>query len=95
MNQQCGRTDENTRLWRAEDGIHIDVRGLDPPQPVVRLFELIDASQVGAAVVTHFSYEPTFLYPELEYRGWDHEIVACDDDDADCEDVTLRLVRFA
>ena len=95
MRHPCGRPDESTRIWRAADGVHIDVRGLDPPEPIVRLLELIDASEVGAAVVAHFGYEPIFVYPDLDDRGWDHEIVTCDHDDAECEDVTLRLVRFA
>jgi len=51
MSHHCGRPDESTRIWHAEDGVHIDVRGLDPPQPIVRLFELIDASEIGAAVI--------------------------------------------
>jgi uncharacterized protein DUF2249 len=95
MRHNCEQTDESTRLWLAEDGVHIDVRGLDPPQPIVRLLELIDASQVGSAVTAQFSYDPAVLYPEFDARGWDYEIVTSDDDGAECEDITLRLVRFA
>lgn len=93
MRHDYEQTDEGIRLWQAEDGVHIDVRGLDPPQPIVRLFELIDARQVGS-VIAQFSYDPAVLYPEFDARGWDYEIITCDDDDPECEDVILRLVRF-
>lgn len=96
MNQHCGRPDDGARVWQAEDGVHIDVRGLDPPAPTLRLFELIKASEVGTTVIAHFDREPIFLYPDLDDRGWDHEIVASGHDHASCEDdVRLRLVRFA
>jgi hypothetical protein len=94
MSHHYDRSDEATRLWQADDGVHIDVRGLDPPQPIVRLLELIDTRQVGS-VIAQFSYDPAVLYPEFDARGWYYEIITSDGDDAECEDVTLRLVRFA
>lgn len=95
MSYHYEQTDESTRMWRAEDGVHIDVRGLDHPEPIERLLELIDASEVGTAVIALFSYEPSFLYPEFDHRGWSYEISGAEDDDAECEDITLRLVRLA
>jgi len=94
MSHDYGQMEEDTRMWRAQDGVHIDVRGLDHPEPIVKLLRLIDANEVGGAVTALFSYEPSFLYPELDHRGWGYEIITADDD-AECEDVTLRLVRFA
>ena len=31
------------RRWTAADGIHLDVRGLAPPGPLVAIVELIDS----------------------------------------------------
>ena len=93
MSHHYGQADENARIWRAEDGVHIDVRGLDHPEPIVRLLQLIDTNEVGTAVTALLSYEPRFLYPEFDHRGWGYEIVTTADDDAECEDFTLRLVR--
>ena len=55
-------------------------------------FETIDG-KVDAALVGHFDREPIFLYPELEERGWSHEVVElhC----GDCEGgFMLRMVRW-
>jgi len=95
MSHHYARAEENTRTWWAEDGVHIDVRGLDHPEPIVRLLQLIDANEVGSAVTALFSYEPRVLYPEFDHRGWSYEIVTAGEDEAECEDVALRLVRSA
>ena len=58
------------RCWREADGVHIDVRGLDPPEPLVAILRLIDASSDGGPVVVHHDRDPRLLYPELAERGW-------------------------
>jgi hypothetical protein len=74
--------------WR-EDGIaHIDVRGLEPPQPMVAILALIEAEGTGDTVIVHHEREPLFLYPELDERGWGHEMIA-----GDPGEVRLRLTR--
>jgi hypothetical protein len=43
----------------------------------------------------HLDREPIFLYPELDDRGWAHEIVAAACGDPACEDeVRLQLTRL-
>jgi hypothetical protein len=43
----------------------------------------------------HLDQEPLFLYPELDDRGWSHELVSSSCGDPSCEDeVRLRLVRM-
>lgn len=74
-------------LWREADGAHLDVRGLEPPQPMVRILELIDSGEVDALTV-HHERDPVFLYPELEERGWRCRIVA-----ETPGEVRLRLTR--
>jgi hypothetical protein len=82
-------------VWRAPDGTHLDVRGLEPPQPMIRILRLIDSGEVDDVLVVHLDREPIFLYPELDDRGWSHEIVAAACGDPACEDeVRLHLVRM-
>jgi len=59
------------RRWTAPDGIHIDVRGLAPPGPLVAIVALIE-SIGGAAtpVILHHDRDPVMLYGELAERGW-------------------------
>lgn len=61
-------------LWTEADGPHLDVRGLEPPQPLVQILALIDAGEVSQLTV-HHERDPVFLYPELEQRGWRCRIV--------------------
>ncbi len=86
--------EDGTRVWRTADAMHIDVRGLEPPEPMVEILRLIDQGEVDAVLIAHFDREPIFLYPELDDRGWSHEVVSsCGD--ADCtHEVTLRIVRL-
>lgn len=55
--------------WLEADGLHLDVRGLEPPQPLVQILALIDSGEVDRLIV-HHERDPVFLYPELEERGW-------------------------
>ena len=78
------------RLWR-EGGIpHIDVRGLEPPEPMLAILRLLEQPDCGASVIVHHEREPMFLYPELAERRWRHEIV-----EGDPGEVRLRLTRAA
>lgn len=82
-------------MWQGADGLHLDVRGFDPPQPMIRILSLIDSGEVKDTLIVHLDREPIFLYPELEDRGWSHEIIAASCGDPACEDeVRLHLVRM-
>lgn len=95
MSCDCEPPQEGERLWWSADGLHLDVRGLPPPEPMVKILSLIDGGQVEGALIVHLDREPIFLYPELEDRGWSHEIVQSSCGDPGCdEDVKLRLVRW-
>lgn len=95
MSCDCTPPEEGTRLWHTPDGTHLDVRGLEPPEPMVTILRLIDGGEIQGELIVHLDREPIFLYPELEDRGWAHEIVPATCGDAACEDdVKLRLVRW-
>ena len=51
----------------------LDVRGLEPPQPMVRVLEEIERLGPGARLEVHHDRRPLFLYPQLDDRGFRHE----------------------
>ena len=59
-----------TRRWTAEDGLHLDVRGMKPPEPMVAILSAIDQDAAGPGFTVHLDRDPVFLYPELAERGW-------------------------
>jgi uncharacterized protein DUF2249 len=90
----CGCRDGN-ETWLSADGMHLDVRGLEPPQPMVKILGLIDSGEAGDVLVVHLDREPIFLYPELDDRGWSHDMLTDRCDDPGCADeVKLRLMRM-
>lgn len=87
------RPPEPYRVWRTADGVHIDLRGLQ--EPMAALLQTIESSGVDSALVGHFDGEPIDLYPELEDRGWSHEVIDSHCGSPDCEDgLMLRMVRW-
>jgi uncharacterized protein (DUF2249 family) len=61
---------EGALSWREDDGLHIDVRKLKPPEPMLAILRLLDAAAPGEVVVVHHERIPQYLYPELAERGW-------------------------
>ncbi len=51
----------------------LDVRGLEPPQPMLRVLQEIDRLGPGAELEVHHDRRPLFLYPQLDERGFTHE----------------------
>jgi hypothetical protein len=86
--------DDESRLWQSADGIHIDVRGLNPPEPMLAILALLEKDDVSS-LIAHLDREPLFLYPELDERGWAYELLPPECGDQSCtHDVRLRLVRL-
>ena len=95
MSCDCKGPEDGSRKWRTPDGMHIDVRGLSPPEPAVKILQLIDSGEADPVLFAHLDREPIFLYPELDDRGWSHELMPSSCGSADCEDgVTLRMERY-
>jgi hypothetical protein len=76
------------RRWVAADGIHIDVRGLSPPGPLVAILELVESIGDATPVIVHHERDPQMLYPELAEIGWTAERI-----DGEPGEVRLKLVR--
>jgi hypothetical protein len=81
---------DQSRRWVDADGIHIDVRGLPPPQPMVSILALVESIRDATPVVVHHERDPLFLYPELAEIGWTSERL-----DAPAGEVRLLLTRAA
>ena len=93
MSCDC-RAPAGTRSWYALDGPHLDVRGLDCPEPLIEVLRTIDAGR-EATLIVHLDQEPVLLYPELDDRGWVHELLPPECNEAACADeVRLRLTRL-
>ncbi len=94
MSHHCERPQDGTRIWSETDGLHVDVRGLDPPEPMVAILALIESGEAGTVLTAHLDREPIFLYPELDERGWDHELLpGCAHGEHD-DEVKLRMVNL-
>jgi uncharacterized protein (DUF2249 family) len=52
---------------------HLDVRGLDPPEPLLRVLEAAEALAPGEAIEVIHDRRPLLLYPQLEERGLVHD----------------------
>jgi len=41
-------------VWLTADAVHIDLRGLEPPELMVAILQTIDGGEVDTALVAHF-----------------------------------------
>jgi hypothetical protein len=75
--------------------MHLDVRGLEPPEPMVAILRLIDGGEIENVLIVHLDREPVFLYPELDERGWVHEIIfPARESQSGEQNVQLRIARL-
>ncbi len=58
----------------------LDVRGLEPPEPMVRTLEALERLPEGGTLVQLNVREPQFLFPQLEARGFAYEVRRQGDD---------------
>ena len=64
---------DDWRVWfYTEAAPALDVRGLPPPQPMLRVLERVDSLAPGASLTVIHDRRPMFLYPQLEDRGFTH-----------------------
>ena len=58
------------RSWQARDGLHIDTRGLDPPDPMVAILIHVEQPDQQGPITAYFDRDPIPLFEELAERGW-------------------------
>lgn len=57
------------------DGVIVlDVRGMEPPEPMVRTLAALESLPRGDTLVQINVREPRFLLPQLEERGFEYEV---------------------
>lgn len=81
-------------MWSDADGMHVDVRGLEAPGPMVTILGLIESGEAAGVLTAHLDREPIFLYPELEELGWDHELLPACGHEEHGDEVKLRMVKL-
>lgn len=74
-------------FWRS-DVVWLEVRGMEPPDPLVQTLAALESLPDGHTLVQVNERVPQFLLPILAERGFVHEI---DDSRADC--VLVRIWR--
>jgi uncharacterized protein (DUF2249 family) len=57
-----------------DDVVILDVRGLEPPEPMVRTLEALETLPAGKTLLQINARVPKFLLPMLEERGFTYEI---------------------
>jgi uncharacterized protein (DUF2249 family) len=50
----------------------LDVRGLEPPQPMLAVLERLPALAAGETLTVIHDRRPMFLYPQLDAQGFAH-----------------------
>lgn len=64
----------------AGEVIPLDARGLEPPQPMVRILETLSTLPPGTTLAAHTDRRPMHLFAMLAERGYTAESQAQDDD---------------
>jgi uncharacterized protein (DUF2249 family) len=60
-------------VLHSPDRVEIDVRGLEPPHPMLRVLQRLDTLGIGQTLDVLHDRRPMLLYPQLEARGFAHE----------------------
>lgn len=55
---------------RPDQIIHLDARGLEPPQPMISILEALSTLPTGAELHAQTDRRPLHLYAQLEERGF-------------------------
>ncbi|HEU5318021.1 MAG TPA: DUF2249 domain-containing protein [Chloroflexota bacterium] len=53
--------------------LELDVSGLPPPEPMVKILEALETLAPGGALHVRHSRVPIYLYPRLDAMGYTHE----------------------
>ncbi|HEX7653197.1 MAG TPA: DUF2249 domain-containing protein [Verrucomicrobiae bacterium] len=56
-----------------ESIIQLDARGLEPPQPMIKILAAVAELAPGTILAAHTDRQPMLLYPQLNQRGLIYE----------------------
>jgi hypothetical protein len=68
-----GLPDPGAPFRREADGLHIDVRGLVAPLPMLAILRLVASVETEERIIVHHDRDPIYLVPELAEIGWSIE----------------------
>lgn len=71
---------DDWRVWFYPDVAVLDVRGMEPPEPLAHTLAAIESLADGGTLVQVNVRVPQFLLPKLAERGFTHEIRAVSPD---------------
>jgi uncharacterized protein (DUF2249 family) len=57
----------------SQQTFQLDTRGMEPPEPLLRILNVLETLGAGQRLIAHIDREPLLLYPELVERGWAYE----------------------
>ncbi len=94
MGHDCAVPEDGVRTWTSAEGMHLDLRGLEPPQPWERIVAAFEDEDCAGMLVVHFDEEPIALYADFDELGLSHELVPMCGHHDRADGVLLRLVRM-
>jgi hypothetical protein len=56
-----------------EQILEIDARGLEPPQPLIKILEAVASLPPDAIILARTRWRPALLYTQLDERGFSGE----------------------
>jgi uncharacterized protein (DUF2249 family) len=65
-----GPSQEGSRKGKRGAVVECDVRGLEPPEPMVKILEAVASLPAGVEMLARTDRRPMHLYPQLEARGF-------------------------
>ena len=67
------RDADDWSTWFYPDLVVLDVRGLEPPEPMARVLKAVDRLAPGQRLEVRHGRRPMLLYPLLDNSGFAHE----------------------
>jgi len=93
MQEALNNESNNSGVAPSADIPLLDVRGLEPPGPLVEIMRKLQAPDVGKFLMVRIHREPIYLQPELREIGWNCDIVTAEPDGKGGEEYLLRLIK--
>lgn len=63
-------------FWCAHDGLHLDVRHLPAPMPMIAIFQFLDSRAQNSDIIIHLHEFPMHLLPELGRRHINWQVIS-------------------
>lgn len=78
FNKKQNKKETSTRIYSQEEPdiedfekvIELNVRDLPPPEPMIKILEMLPQINEQTVLLVHHHREPLMLYPKLEERGY-------------------------